>query len=43
MHVLDVMESIASSAASGKAVPIATTFALSDLLPKGWNPLQKSI
>jgi predicted dehydrogenase len=43
MHVLDVMESIASSAASGKAVPIATTFALSDLLPKGWNPLQESI
>ena len=43
MHVLDIMESIASSAASGKAVPIATTFALSDLLPAGWNPLQKSI
>ncbi|HEU4677999.1 MAG TPA: Gfo/Idh/MocA family oxidoreductase [Terrimicrobiaceae bacterium] len=43
MHVLDVMESIASSAASEKAVPIATTFALSDLLPEGWNPLARSV
>ncbi|HET7237882.1 MAG TPA: hypothetical protein VFI76_02570, partial [Terrimicrobiaceae bacterium] len=43
MHVLEVMESIASSAASGKVVPISTTFALSDLLPAGWDPLQKSV
>ncbi len=42
LHVLDVMESIARSVASGQTVPLSTTCQLADLLPADWNPLQRS-
>ena len=42
IHVLDIMESIAASAASGDTTPVSTTCTSSDLLPVGWNPLQRS-
>jgi hypothetical protein len=42
LHVLDVMESIARSVASGQTVPLSTTCQLADLLPAEWNPLQRS-
>ena len=43
IHVLDVMESIAASAASRQTVPVSTTCSAADLLPAGWNPLQRSV
>jgi predicted dehydrogenase len=42
IHVLDIMESIAASAASGQTTPVSTTCASSELLPAGWDPLQRS-
>ena len=42
IHVLDVMESIAASAASRHTTPVSTTCTSADLLPVGWNPLQRS-
>jgi predicted dehydrogenase len=42
IHVLDVMDSIAASAASRNTIPVSTTCSLADLLPVGWNPLQRS-
>ncbi len=42
IHLLDIMESIAASAASGDTTPVSTTCTSSDLLPVGWNPLQRS-
>ena len=42
IHVLDIMESIAASAASGDTTPVSTTCTSSDLMPVGWNPLQRS-
>jgi len=42
IHVLDVMESIAASAASRRTTPISTSCSAADLLPAGWNPLQRS-
>ena len=42
IHVLDVMESIAGSAASGATARVSTTCTSSDLLPAGWDPLQRS-
>jgi len=42
IHVLDVMESIGRSAASGHTTAVSTTCSLADLLPVGWNPLEKS-
>jgi predicted dehydrogenase len=42
IHVLDVMESIIGSAAAGATMRLSTTCTSSDLLPTGWNPLQKS-
>ena len=43
IHVLDIMESIARSAASGKTIALSTSCALAELLPASWNPLQKSV
>jgi predicted dehydrogenase len=43
IHVLDVMESIAAAAASRQTTPVATTCSTADLLPAGWNPLQRSV
>jgi predicted dehydrogenase len=43
IHVLDVMESIAASAASRQTTPVSTTCSVADLLPAGWNPLQRSV
>ena len=43
IHVLDVMESIAASAASRQITPVSTTCSAADLLPAGWNPLQRSV
>ena len=43
IHVLDVMESIAAAAASRQTTPVATTCSAADLLPAGWNPLQRSV
>ena len=43
IHVLDVMESIAASAASRQTAPVSTTCSAADLLPAGWNPLQRSV
>ena len=42
VHVLDVMESIAGSAASGATACVSTTCASSGLLPVDWDPLQRS-
>jgi predicted dehydrogenase len=42
LHVLDIMESIIRSAASGQSVAVATTCKLAEPLPATWNPLQKS-
>ena len=42
IHVLDVMESITQSAASGNTARLSTTCASSDLLPVGWDPLRRS-
>jgi predicted dehydrogenase len=42
VHVLDVMESIAASAALRNTISVSTTCSLADLLPQGWNPLQRS-
>ena len=42
IHVLDVMESIASSAVSRRTTPVSTTCSAAELLPAGWNPLQRS-
>ena len=42
VHVLDVMESIGASAASRHTTPVSTTCTSADLLPVGWNPLQRS-
>jgi hypothetical protein len=42
IHVLDVMESIAKAAASDKVIAISSTCPLSNPLPAGWDPLQKS-
>ena len=42
IHVLDVMESIGASAASRHTTPVSTTCTSADLLPVGWNPLQRS-
>jgi predicted dehydrogenase len=42
IHVLDIMECIAGSAASGQTIPVTTSFNPAELLPMGWNPLQKS-
>lgn len=42
IHVLDVMDSIAASAASRNTIPVSTTCSLADLLPVGWSPLQRS-
>lgn len=42
IHVLDIMESIAGSAASGQTIPLTTTCNPAELLPVGWNPLQRS-
>ena len=42
IHVLDIMECIAESAASGQTIPVTTSFTPAELLPMGWNPLQKS-
>ena len=42
IHVLDVMESIVASAASGDTTPVSTTCTSFGLLPAGWNPLQRS-
>jgi predicted dehydrogenase len=42
IHVLDVMESIGASAASRHTTPVSTTCTPADLLPVGWNPLQRS-
>ena len=43
VHVLDVMESIAASAALRNTISVSTTCSLADLLPPGWNPLQRCI
>jgi predicted dehydrogenase len=43
IHVLDVMESIAASAASRQTTPVSTTCSAADLLPAGWDPLQRSV
>jgi predicted dehydrogenase len=42
IHVLDVMESIGASAASRHTTSVSTTCTSADLLPVGWNPLQRS-
>ena len=42
IHVLDVMESITGSAAAGATTRLSTTCTSSDLLPTGWDPLQRS-
>ncbi len=42
VHVLNVMESITGSAASGATARVSTTCISSDLLPPGWDPLQRS-
>ena len=41
LHVLDIMESIIRSAASGQSVAVATTCKVAEPLPATWNPLQK--
>jgi len=43
IHVLDVMECIAASAASRHTTPVSTTCSATDLLPAGWNPLERSV
>jgi predicted dehydrogenase len=43
IHVLDVMESIAQSAAVRKTVPVSTTCSLADPLPLDWDPLRRSV
>ena len=43
VHVLDVMESIAASAALRNTKSVSTICSLADLLPPGWNPLQRCI
>jgi hypothetical protein len=40
--VLEVMELIARSTASGQSISVATTCELAEPLPATWNPLQKS-
>lgn len=42
IHVLDIMESIARSAATGQTTPVSSTCRLAEPLPVSWNPLQKS-
>ena len=42
LHVLDIMESIARSAASGQTVALSTTCRVAEPLPTSWNPLQKT-
>ena len=42
VHVLDVMESITGSAASGATARVSSTCISSNLLPAGWDPLQRS-
>ncbi|HEY5814030.1 MAG TPA: hypothetical protein VIT23_15420, partial [Terrimicrobiaceae bacterium] len=42
IHVLNIMESIAASAASRETIALSTTFDPSELLPTGWNPLQRT-
>jgi hypothetical protein len=41
LHVLDVMESIGRSAASGQSVSVATTCKVAEPLSANWNPLEK--
>jgi predicted dehydrogenase len=41
LHVLDIMESIIRSAASGQSVAVATTCKVAEPVPATWNPLQK--
>jgi predicted dehydrogenase len=42
IHVLDIMESIARSAASGETIALSTNCNVAEPLPTSWNPLQKS-
>ena len=42
IHVLDIMESIGRSAASGQTIPLSTTCKVTEPLPTSWSPLQKS-
>ena len=42
IHVLDIMESIAASAASGQTTSVSTSCSWTELLPVGWDPLQRS-
>lgn len=43
MHVLDIMESIARSAASNQTIALSTSCAVAEPLPESWDPLQRSI
>jgi predicted dehydrogenase len=43
LHVLDILESIARSAASGSFVPVTTTFTVPPALEPGWDPSARTL